>query len=160
MIKREMEVTYKNGELTVSTAATGTDAYVGGSPLAVNTSGELELCKSGANFVGIAARSSYEDMQMTGARGVGTYYGVPCLLRLGTFSATKWSSHQTPTAFSGEGYPYLTTDNWVAGDPLYIDSDGKWTRSNPGSQSSFGIVREVGTSNTYLDVQFYGGHEE
>ena len=158
MLAAIKQITVKNGEFPVNTASTGTDKYYGGSPLAINTSGQLELCKSGSNFIGIAAKSSYEDMEMTGARGVGTFYSGPGLFRMTTFSASAWTSHQTPTALSNEGYPYLTTDNWDEGDDLFIDSDGKWTNSNPGAQTTYGKVIAVGDSNAYLDVLLFAGH--
>lgn len=151
------QITIKNGEATVSASSTGTGAYYGGSPLALDSDGELVLCTSTnvANFIGIAAKSSYEDLSMTGARGVGTWYGAG-LFRLTTFASSEWSAHATPTNLSGEGYPYDTTDNWNEGDSLYIDSNGLWVNADPGSQKAFGRVMAVGTN--YLDIYLFGAH--
>jgi len=153
--------TLKLGEYAVSTAATGDDKYYGGSPLALQTSAArtIGLCKSGTRYIGIAARSSYQDLSMEGARGYATVYNSG-YFRLQTFTASAYSSHLTPTEWTNEGYPYLTTDGWTAGDSLYIDSDGKWTKTNPGSQTAYGRVEAVGSSNSYLDIVLFSPHDD
>lgn len=126
----------KNGELYVSAGET----YIGGSPAAINTSGELALCKAStaADYVGVFANSNTVDGVTAAAKAKGTYYAGLNVLTL--------------EAESDGTYPYDTVQTWNEGDQLNIDSNGKWTNQATGSQTYYGTVIEA--ASTYLIVQF------
>lgn len=128
---------FKHGELY---AAAG-ETYLGGQPAAINSSGELVLCKSTtvAKFLGIFANDYSVDGVTALAKAQATYYGGGGVFRL--------------QANAAGSYPYDTSKTYTPGEYLNIDSNGKWTNVATGSQPYYGKVLAVGS--TYLDVQIF-----
>lgn len=137
MLNREKQFTNRNGEFY---AAAG-ETYYGGSPLGINTSGELILCLSGAadKYVGIAANNNTDDGVTASVKNKATFYFGPGIFTL-------------QVEEDGTSYPFDSTKTFNEGDQLYIDANGKWTNVAQGSQSSYGNVMGVGTNTITIQL--------
>lgn len=160
---RVRNTTLKVGEFATASGET----YYGGSPMAVNKSGEIVLAKyanlvatrtdsTAVAYVGVAANPSAVDAN---TRDYKMTVFTHCTLTLtknvvsnnGVTINVDGHAGQT-----GDDYPYDTNLTWTPGDLVYIGHDGKWTNVNPASgKPAYGTVLEAGTG--YIVVHFYAG---
>lgn len=128
---------FKNGELY----AAANETYLGGQPAAINSSGQLVLCKSTNvdGYVGIFANDNVTDGVTATVAAKATYYTGPGMFRL--------------QVDADGNYPYDDSKTYTPGEALNVNSSGKWTNVATGSQPKYAKVLVVGA--TYLDVQLF-----
>lgn len=144
------------------------ETYYGGSPLAINHSGELVLAKyddlaatktdtTATTYVGAAYNPSAVDA--TTYNGLATFLPDCSVVTLckNSVNTNNTSINKDGTAGqTGDDYPYDTALTWDEGDLLFINTVGKWTNVNPSAgKPCYGTVLESGTN--YITVLLYGG---
>lgn len=157
---RNKDLAFRLGEF----ASKEDEVYYGGSPLAINSSGEIVLAKSTqiaasngdstkTSFIGISWTTS-ENNELTKSR-ISTVLAGPCLVTLCKLTLNSLTNPSGTPGVVGDDYPYVTTDSWQPGDEVFINTAGKFTNTaSAAADPYYGFVRAVGSD--WLEVWFYG----
>lgn len=167
MIGRAREIGgFRNSDYV---ATTGVTSYVGGTAACMTTGGTVDALSGTtdlltgdtaylgvfANAKGIDQKSTTLSEYTTSGSGSGSTFASTALYKATIITGPALLRLQSGTKDGvSDGYPYLTTDSWVASDKLYLTGSGQWTRTKTGTGLSGSVARGVvlAVGATYLDV--------
>lgn len=136
--------TYREGELPLLTTGTPDD-FKGGAPVKITADG-LALCKGlDAGYIGVALEPR---SKLANGEGNASYMPGTCEARLYDNSANE----------SGDTVPFDDGLTYAKGEPLYVDNNGLWSNSTPGtgdvdaSAVQRGVVLDVGTDELIVQI--------